>query len=282
MPETDEPVVTEPSTLDGAPATTPEPSSDSTATPVASADGQTEASAPAEAAPAPPAPSPLFAGKYKTAEEAYWRTQGELEAIRNQTKPTPTTQAATPKYTTDQLWQLRAAKLQEMTAAQVGGESDRALTLAANINWIDNEIQQQQMSKLRGELSAQSVVQTLASEGAELLKPYQADLVPGTPLYEQAGTYFTMVKQAMDSGANIDNILSGLCALAAAAKTGKTTAGVEQAARAEFAGSLNKAMKQAVIAGAGKATKTPDSAPDFLSMTNKQFDDYQRKIGVKG
>lgn len=222
----------------------------------------------------------LFAGKFKTAEEAYWHSQGELNALRT-AKPSAQTQTAQPaKYTPDQLWGLRSKALQDMTAAQVAGNAEQAGTLAANINWIDNEIQQQNMSKLRGEITGQSAVQSLNNESAELLKPYQADLVPGNPLYEQAQSYFGMMKQAMEGGVPLDNILSGLAVLAAAAKTGKTTAGTAQEARAEFAGSLNKALKQAVVTGAGKAAKVPDGAPDFASMTNKQFDDYRRKIGV--
>lgn len=233
----------------------------------------------AETAAATPQPS-LFAGKFKTAEEAYWHSQGELNALRSQPKPQPASTPAAPKYSTDQLWSLRAQKLQEMTAAQVAGEGDKAATIAANVNWIDNEIQQQNMGKLRGELTAQSALQSLATEGAELLKPYQSDLVPGNPVYEQAQHYYGILKQAMDSGVNLDQILSGVSVQMAVAKTGKATAGVEQGARAEFAGALKQSIKQAVITGAGKAAKTPDSAPDFMNMTDKQFDDYRRKIGV--
>lgn len=223
----------------------------------------------------------LFAGKFKTAEEAYWHSQGEINALKNQPKPTTTSPTTPAKYTTDQLWSLRAQKLQEMTAAQIAGNTEQAGTLAANINWVDNEIQQQNLAKVRTEITGQSAVQTLNTESAELLKPYQADLVPGNPLYEEAGRYYNMLKQSLEAGVPLDNMLSGLAVLAAAAKTGKTTAGTAQEARTEFAGSLNKALKQAVITGAGKAAKVPDGAPDFMTMSDKQFLDYQRKIGVR-
>ena len=222
----------------------------------------------------------LFAGKFKTAEEAYWHSQGELNALRQgQAKPTSTT--ATPKYTPDQLWGIRAQKLQEMTQAQIAGEGDKASTLAANINWIDNEIQQQSIGKLRSEISAQSAIDRLVTENADLLKPYQADLVPGNPLFETAQQFYGMLKTAHDAGVPMENILSGMSVLAAAAKTGKTTAGTAQEARAEFAGALKQSIKQAVLTGAGKAGKTAESAPDFLGMTNEKFLDYQRKIGVR-
>ena len=225
-------------------------------------------------------PPPLFAGKFKTAEEAYWHSQGELNALRQGATTQRTSTTATPKYTTDQLWGIRAQKLQEMTQAQIAGEGEKAGTLAANINWIDNEIQQQGIGKLRAEISGRSALDRLVSENADLLKPYQADLVPGNPLFETAQQFYSMLKQAHDAGVPMENILLGMSVLAAAAKTGKNTAGVQQEARAEFAGALKQSIKQAVITGAGKASKTPDNAPDFHNMTDKQFDDYRRKIGM--
>ena len=271
MAETTEVVETAEQTTETAPAPQTEAVETSAAEP-ATTDTQATST---ETAP----PPQLFAGKFKTAEEAYWHSQGELNALKT-AKPTQPTTTAPAKYTTDQLWGIRAQKLQDMTAAQIAGNGEQAAQLAANVNWIDNEIQQQNLGKLRGEMAGQSAVQSLNTESAELLKPYQSDLVPGNPLYEQAQSYFGMMKQAMEGGLPLDNILSGLAVLAAAAKTGKHTAGTAQEARAEFAGSLNKALKQAVVTGAGKTAKVPDGSPDFSNMTNKQFDDYRRKIGA--
>lgn len=229
-----------------------------------------------------PTPTPLFAGKFKTAEEAYWHAQGELNALKSQPRTPSATTPTPPKYSTDQLWSLRAQKLQEMTAAQIASDPAKAAELAANVNWIDNEIQQQQFGKLRGELTGQSALTQLATEGVELLKPYQGDLVPGNPVYESAQHFYGLLKQAADAGASLDSILSGVAVHMAVAKTGKATAGVEQGARAEFAGALKQSIKQAVLTGAGKAVKPPDGTPDFMGMTDKQFDDYRRKIGVAG
>ena len=87
-----------------------------------------------------------------------------------------------------------------------------------------------------------------------------------------------MMKQSYDAGLPIDQILSGAAVLAAAAKTGKTTAGVELSARQEFGKAMQGALKTAVITGAGKATKTADKAPDFAGMSDEDFRSYERKV----
>lgn len=250
-----------------------------TASPTAAQETPTESVAQPIQRTAPPPQSSLFQGRYKSPEEGFWHLKGQLDAL--QTRPADTKPESKPQFTTDQLWTLRAQKLTEMVAAQAAGEGDKAATLAANVNWIDSQIQEQRFTGLRKEVAAQTAIGQLASEGADLLKPYQGDLTPGNPLYETAQTYYAQIKQALEAGLPIDNVISGLVVLAAAAKTGKSTAGVAQQARQEFAGAMQQALKQAVVTGAGAVGKAAEKTPDFLNMTDDEFRAYERKIGMR-
>ena len=240
----------------------------------------TEAAAPPAAA-APPvaeAPKTKFLGQFDTPEQAAYFYKGKAEAgpaHQPDTKPTA------PQYTQDQLWSLRAQKMQEIASAQIAGDTEKAGTAAAQVNWIDNQMLDMRIGSVRKEMSGQSAYNTLVSETQDLLKPYAADLVPGNPLNEEATRLFGLMKQAYDSGQSIEQILSGAAVLAAAAKTGKNTAGVELNARKEFSNAMQQTLKQAVLTGAGKAAKPAEKAPDFGSMTDEQFRAYERKIGAR-
>ena len=233
---------------------------------------------------APPSQPPLFQGKYKSAEEGFWHLKGQVDAL--QTRPSEPAADKKPQFTTEQLWTHRAAKLQEMAAAQVAGEADKAATAAAQVNWIDNQILDQRLSAESKKWQGQSTMQQLVSEGAELLKPYQSDLVPGTPLNEEAVSIFNRGQMAFEAETGQPmsqaqkQLLSAYSVLAAAAKTGKITAGVAQQARTEFAQALNQAAKQAVVAGGGAVGKATAKSPDFMTMTDEEFRAYERKIGV--
>jgi len=227
----------------------------------------------------------LFQGKYKSPEEGFWHQKGIADAL--QTRPAETKSAQPQTYTPEQLWTLKQQKLTEMVAAQVAGEADKASTAAAQVNWIDNQLLDQRLSAESRKWQGQSTMQQLVSEGAELLKPYQAELVPGNPLNEEAANIFGRGQMAFEAetGQPMTNtqkqLLSAYSVLAAAAKTGKSTAGVAQQARQEFAGAMKDALKQAVITGAGNVAKTTDKTPDFMAMDDKEFMAYERKIGVR-
>lgn len=224
------------------------------------------------------AAKPKYLGQFDSPEHAAMYYKGKSEAAPAAAK---TADAAKPQYTQDQLWTLRAEKLQEISSAQNAGNIEQARTAAAQVNWIDNQMLDMRLGKVRTEIGAQSAFNTLVQEGQELLKPYQADLVAGNPLNEEAVRIFGMMKQSYDAGLPIDQILSGAAVLAAAAKTGKSTAGVELSARQEFGKAMQGALKTAVITGAGKAAKAVEKAPDFLSMSDDEFRSYERKIGVR-
>ena len=252
------------------------PAQASTPTPeAAEATPELVAAAASTAPPAPEAAKPKYLGQFDSPEHAAMYYKGKSEAAPAISK---TADAAKPQYTQDQLWSMRAEKLQEIASAQNAGNIDQARTAAAQVNWIDNQMLDLRLGGMEKRFSGQSAMTTLTNEGNELLKPYQADLVPGNPLYEQANTYFSMMKQAQESGVPMDNILSGLAVLAAAAKTGKTTAGVEMSARQEFGKAMQGALKTAVLTGAGKAAKSAPTAPDFAGMSDDEFRTYERKL----
>ena len=233
------------------------------------------AAAASTASPVTEAPKPKYLGQFDTPEHAAMYYKGKSEAAA---QPAKSADPAKPQYTQEQLWTLRAEKLQEIASAQNAGNPDQARTAAAQVNWIDNQMLDMRLGKVRTEIGAQSAFNTLVQEGQELLKPYQADLVAGNPLNEEAVRIFGMMKQSYDAGLPIDQILSGAAVLAAAARTGKTTAGVELSARQEFGKAMQGALKTAVITGAGKATKTADKAPDFAGMSDDDFRSYERKV----
>ena len=239
-----------------------------------------QVAAAASTAPSAETPKPKYMGQFDSPEHAAQYYKGQAEAFKSQ-PAAKTSETAKPTYTQDQLWSMRAEKLQEIASAQNAGNIDQARTAAAQVNWIDNQMLDMRLGKVRTEIGAQSAFNTLVQEGQELLKPYQADLVAGNPLNEEAVRIFGLMKQSYDAGLPIDQILSGAAVLAAAAKTGKTTAGVEMSARQEFGKAMQGALKTAVITGAGKATKAAEKTPDFLNMSDDEFRAYERKIGVR-
>ena len=226
-------------------------------------------------------PEPKFLGRFHTAEQLEAYAQG-LE--KSQAQPARTTQpvaAQTAAPTLDQLKFSKAHWRTEAFKAQSAGDADAFQKASANVDWCDEQIYDGRLAQESKKWQGQGAADSLLKEGAELLKPYQADLVPGNPLYETAMTYFNQAKQALESGASIDQILSGLTVLAAAQKTGKTTAGVTQKATANFAEALNKAAKTAIVTGGGAAAKMESGkiTPEKLNaMSDTEFAKYEADI----
>ena len=247
---------------------------DAAAGPPAEAGTAPASTAPATEPPvseAPPVTAPKFLGRFHTAEQLEAYAQGLEQAQRQPRPASPPSSAPSPAVTVDQLkfsknhWRTEAFK------AQAAGDEAAYRQATSNLDWCDEQLYETRLSQESKKWQGQSAAQSLMQEGLELLKPYQADLVPGNPLYETAQTYFAQAKQALEAGASIDNILSGLTVLAAAQKTGKSTAGIKQQATAEFATALNKAAKQAVVTGGGAATKTASGKPDYAAMSDAEF-----------
>lgn len=213
-------------------------------------------------------------GRFKSAEqlEAY-----ALGLEKNQARPAaPASTPATQTPTLDQLKYSKAHWRTEAFKAQTAGDADAYQKAISNLDWCEEQISETRLANEQKKWRGESAAQSLMTEGAELLKPYQGDLVPGNPLYETAMTYFNQAKQALESGASIDQILSGLTVLAAAQKTGKTTAGVTQKATANFADALNKAAKTAIVTGGGASTKMESGKITPEKIANMSDDDFAK------
>lgn len=269
-------------TPEGTPAGTPEataaPASDAAA---ATVDDQSTAAGVADAAQPTPQTPTYLGGRFKSAEQLEAYALG-LEKARTQptTPQTPQTQQVTPP-TLDQLKYSKAHWRDAAFKAQAAGDAEAYQKAVSNLDWCDDQLVEARLSSESKRWQGQSAAETLIQEGQELLKPYQANLVPGDPLYETAQRYFAQAKQAIDAGASIDQILGGLTVLAAAQKTGKTTAGVKQQAAQEFSKAMQQAGKQAIITGAGAATKTGSgkiTAEQIANMDAKEFAAYEKSV----
>ena len=234
------------------------------------------------AAPVTPAPTtPKFLGRFHTAEQLEAYAQG-LE--KSQAQPARTAQPTTTQPAAPTLEQLRFSKAHwrnEAFKAQSAGDAEAYQKAASNLDWCEEQLYDVRLANESKKWQGQGAADSLMREGAELLKPYQADLVPGNPLYETAMTYFNQAKQALESGASIDQILSGLTVLAAAQKTGKSTAGVKQDATVKFADALQQAAKAAIVTGGGGASKMDAGAitPAKLNaMSDTEFAAYEAGI----
>ena len=270
--ETEQPVTTEPA----APVPT-EPAEPSTPEQVVDA---------AVAPPVAEAAKAKYLGQFDSPEQAAMFYKGQAEGLRS----IPANAGGGPKaeeWTPDKLSTYKIEKLKELAAAQVNGDVNAASAAATQIAAADNKMLDLRLSAESRKWQGQSSMQQLVSEGQELLKPYQADLVPGNPLNEEATRIFSRGLDAFEAengqtmGQSQRQLLGAYSVLAAAAKTGKTTAGVELSARQEFGKAMQGALKTAVMTGAGKASKPAEKTPDFASMSDEEFRSYERKIGVR-
>jgi len=224
---------------------------------------------------------PKYLGRFNSAEqlEAYALGLEKNQARAIPQPQTPQSQTQTP--TLDQLKYSKTHWRNEAFKAQVSGNESDYQRATANMDWCEEQLYDTRLAQESKKWQGQGAADSLIREGQELLKPYQANLVPGDPLYETAMTYFNQAKQAIEGGASIDQILGGLTVLAAAQKTGKTTAGVKQAATAQFADALNKAAKTAIVTGGGAATKTSSGKPDIAAMSDAEFAAHEANVKVQ-
>lgn len=241
--------------------------------------------APIDQSPAQTEPTYL-GGRFKSAEqlEAY-----ALGLEKNQA-PRAVPAATQPQTTTPTVDQLKFSKSHwrnEAFKAQAAGDNDAYQKASANLDWCEEQIYDARLSQESSKWRGQSAVSQLITEGAEMLKPYQADLVAGTPLNEASLAAFSMIKTAFEaeSGRPLtqtqEQIISGLAVLAAAQKTGKHTAGATQKATASFADALNKAAKTAIVTGGGAATKSASgkiTAEQIANMSDADFAKYEAGI----
>lgn len=245
-----------------------------------------QVAAAASTAPAATAPPQKYLGQFDTPEQAAMFYKGQAEAFKSVPAQAGTVQKAD-EWTPEKLLTYKTEQFKALAAAQVNGDAAAASAAAAQIAAADNKMMDIRLSAESRKWQGQSTMTQLVSEGQELLKPYQNDLVPGNPLNEEATRIFSRGLEAFEAEngqpmpQSQRQLLGAYSVLAAAAKTGKTTAGVEMNARQEFGKAMQGALKTAVLTGAGKAAKPADKTPDFMSMTDDEFRAYERKIGVR-
>lgn len=272
-------------------AAVPETSPAETAAPIAEttapAETQTPDTGTAQTAPDPAAGStqPTYlGGRFKSAEqlEAYalGLEKNQQQARQPQTSQTIETSKQAP--TIDQLKYSKSHWRDEAFKAQASGDAAAYQKATANMDWCDDQLHDARLAHESKKWQGQTAAQFLTTEGNELLKPYQADLVPGNPLNETAMNYFNQMKTAIDAGASIDQILIGASVLAAAQKTGKHQAGAKQEATASFADALNKAAKTAIVTGGGASAKMTSggklTAAQIESMSDEEFAKHDARV----
>jgi hypothetical protein len=227
---------------------------------------------------APVAPSPLeqeletLRKRYADSSAEALRLYRENEAMKA-AKPSQPTQATPPSYTPEQLetwkeqWLVKAAT--DPAAAQEA---------AHQVRLIDAELRKVEFSRYESTQTSRQAYQKLEAEVMPIIKEYQADLQPGTPVYNLA---LQLHKDAVTAGAPDNQVTATSATLLALAKSGKFQAGVAAKASQAATANLNQALKSAAAAGSGAANHNAAATPDFKKMTPAQFRDYRKGLGVE-
>jgi len=249
----------------------------------------------AETAPAQPSTERLWANKYKAPEvleEAYLHSQSEnsrmsqrLAALERQV-PTQQAQPQTaqpPTYTPQQLESWKEQRLLEMAGAAASGDTAKAQEATRQISMIDAELRKMEIQKYQVSQSQQQAYQSLQAKVAPLIAKYKDDIMPGTPLYNEAVQIYN---QAVAAGAPNNEVTSTSALILALANSGKLQEGVAVKSSQQATQHLNQAIKAAAAAGSGAANTHAAATPDLHSMDvttkegRKAFNDYRKKLGV--
>jgi hypothetical protein len=139
------------------------------------------------------------------------------------------------------------------------------------------------------ELRSMSVTSTLSSEkkaraegkllndAVTVLRQFKDDLVEGTDLHAKASEFMEgFVAMGMDS----ENALVQAQAVSMAVQVlGLGSKKVAVDTRKQLTNTINQALKQGVVTGAGKASGGKGSATDFMKMSDKEFKAYKTQRG---
>ena len=236
-----------------------------------------------------------FAGKYSTVEdleEAYRRSNAEASRMAQQlsssTKPEKTEK---PKYSESQLEDWKEGRILEVANAQAAAAqaySQGDITKAQQAEQIAKEAAKQ-IRMIDAELRSMSVTSTLSSEkkaraegkllndAVTVLRQFKDDLVEGTDLHTKASEFMEgFVAMGMDS----ENALVQAQAVSMAAQVlGLGSKKIAVDTRKQLTNTINQALKQGVVTGAGKATGGKGSTTDFMKMSDKEFRAYKAQRG---
>ena len=254
-----------------------------------------------EAAPAPdttvtetPAPK-LYAGKYKTVEEleaAYQNTSSEASRMSQRLAAVekPKTEKAE-GYSAEQLETWKEGRLLEVSQAQSNAArayaegrhteaqqyEAQARESAKQIRLIDAELRKLDLAKYTQSTTRKVAEETLLSDAVEVLHQYRPELVPGTELHTKASA---IMHQYGAMGYDLESPLVQAQAVSLAAqRLGLSSKKVAQITRKELTSNLTQALKDGVVQGAGKASKSASTTPDFTKMTDAEFVAYKRQRG---
>ena len=236
-----------------------------------------------------------FAGKYSTVEdleEAYRRSNAEATRMAQQlsssTKPTKTEKTV---YTESQLEDWKEGRILEVANAQAAAAQAYAqgdITKAQQAEQIAKEAAKQ-IRMIDAELRSMSVTSTLSSEkkaraegkllndAVTVLRQFKDDLVEGTDLHAKASEFMEgFVAMGMDS----ENTLVQAQAVSMAAQVlGLGSKKIAVDTRKQLTNTINQALKQGVVTGAGKAAGSKGSTTDFMKMSDKEFRAYKAQRG---
>lgn len=207
------------------------------------------------------------------------RVEQNLDAIRRALE-TPKTAATPPTetYTAEQLSNHKVTMLREMAKAQAVGDDLNADKYARTVAWCDDQLMNQRLSSEKTTWGRTTATQQLNQEASKLLAPYQAELTPGTPLFNQANGVYTALLQ---SGYPDGPVTASMAALMAIQSSGRGAPNSVQAARSAVVSDIQKGLKAAVVAGAGGANPRasgPVTAADIWSQSEKEFAAYEKQM----
>lgn len=258
---------------------------------------------PGEATPTDEEQQELLAGKYTSVEElvkGYQNATAEASrlaaeksayerGVQSATRQQPAAETK-PQFTPDQLKQYKAGYLTSLSDTQAkrhmalkDGDFETAARLeeqankaASQIVMIDEELGRQDRATSARQARQETVSRTLDTDAKRVLSTYQSQLQPGSDFYNKSEEIWQHLR---DTGLP-DNASTTAMAVAMAAELTGVKASAAPETRKNLTQSIQTALKQGAVAGAGKAKRS--AAPqDFMQMTDKEFIDYKKSRGME-
>jgi len=238
-----------------------------------------------------------FADKYDTIEDlekAYKLSNAEAsrmaQQLANVSKPKESS-TEKPKYSESQLEDWKEGRILEVANAQAaaaqayasgdyakGQQAEQVAKEAAKqIRMIDAELRNMSITSTLGSQKKAQAEGRLLNDAVSVLKQFKDDLVEGTELHTKASEFMEgFVAMGMDA----DNALVQAQAVSMAAQIlGLGSKKIAVDTRKDLTNKINKALKEGVAQGAGKAAAGKGGPTDFLKMTDAQFKAYKKSKG---
>ena len=238
-----------------------------------------------------------FADKYDSIEDlekAYKLSNAEAsrmaQQLANVSKPKEPSVEKT-KYSESQLEDWKEGRILEVANAQAaaaqayasgdyakGQQAEQiAKDAAKQIRMIDAELRNMSITSTLGSQKKAQAEGRLLNDAVSVLKQFKDDLIEGTELHTKASEFMDgFVAMGMDA----DNALVQAQAVSMAAQIlGLGSKKIAVDTRKDLTNKINKALKEGVAQGAGKAAAGKGGPTDFLKMTDAQFRAYKKSKG---